>query len=265
VVCSVLLALIMLMCLFCGVVSPKDPSYMDLYNYNSPPSAEFLFGTDTLGRDIFSLVWHGGRVSLFIGFTAAAISTVLAIVIGTLSAMAPGWVDELLMRLAEILLSIPGLLLVIFLQSIAGEATPLSIAVIIGLTGWMSMARVVRTQVQQLKSNDYIMAAKCMGGGFFYILRRHLAPNLLSSIMFMVVMSIRGAIVSESTLSFMGIGLPLEVISWGSMLSLADRALMTGSWWMVFIPGGILVITLVCITGLGNHLRKNINPRRSNL
>ena len=130
---------------------------------------------------------------------------------------------------------------------------------------WTSIAKVVRTEVRQLRGSEYILAAKCMGGSFFYILRRHLAPNFLSSIMFMVVMNVRSAMIAESTLSFMGIGLPLEVISWGSMLSLAEKALLTNAWWIVVIPGVFLVVTLLCMTNIGHDLRRRANHRHSNL
>ena len=261
----VILGLIILGCLCCNQIMTKDPTYMDLMNYNKAPGREFLFGTDTMGRDIFSMIWYGGRISLFIGVLSTAISTVIAIVFGAVSGCAPDTVDELLMRATEIFLSIPSLLLIILLQAILGKANVVSISVVIGVTGWASIAKVVRTEVKQIRNSGYVIAAKCMGGNFFYVLWNHLAPNFASSIMFMVVMNIRSAIVAESTLSFMGIGLPIEQISWGSMLSNADKALMTKSWWMILIPGLFLVVTLVCMTNLGNYLRKNVNRKESNL
>ncbi len=264
-VSGVILALIILGCLFAGVIARKDPAYLDLANYAKAPNREFLFGTDTLGRDIFSCIWHGGRVSLAIGFLATFISTAIAVVFGAISGAASDAVDTLLMRLTEIFLSIPGLLLILFLQAIWGKPTVLSISVIIGITSWFSIAKVVRTEVRQIRNSEYVIASRCMGGGFFHILLRHLAPNFLSAIMFMVVMNVRGAIVSESTLSFMGMGLPLEVISWGSMLSLSERALMTKAWWMILIPGAFLVTLLVCLTNIGSWLRKSANRKESNL
>ncbi len=264
-VSGVILAAIILGCLFAGVIARKDPAYLDLANYAKAPNREFLFGTDTLGRDIFSCIWHGGRVSLAIGFLATFISTVIAVVFGAISGAASDAVDTLLMRLTEIFLSIPGLLLILFLQAIWGKPTVLSISVIIGITSWFSIAKVVRTEVRQIRNSEYVIASRCMGGGFFHILFRHLAPNFLSAIMFMVVMNVRGAIVSESTLSFMGMGLPLEVISWGSMLSLSERALMTKAWWMILIPGAFLVTLLVCLTNIGSWLRKSANRKESNL
>lgn len=141
----------------------------------------------------------------------------------------------------------------------------LSGALVIGLTSWTSIAKVVRTEVRQLRASEYVIAAKCMGGSFFHILRCHLAPNFFSSILFMVVMNVRSAIIAESTLSFMGLGLPIEVVTWGSMLSLAEKALMTDAWWILLIPGAFLVVMLLCITNLGDYLRSRTSRKESNL
>lgn len=259
------LSLIVLGCLFCRLVMTKDPAYMDLAHCGQAPCGEFWFGTDAMGRDIFSMIWYGGRMSLLIGALSALISTAAAVVFGAVSGCAPQWLDTLLMRLTEILLSIPSLLLIVLLQAALGEANVLSISLVIGLTGWTGMAKIVRTEVRRLRSSEYVLASKCMGGGFFHILWRHLTPNFVSSIMFMVVMNVRSAIAAESTLSFMGIGLPLEVITWGSMLSLAEKALLSKEWWIILIPGAFLVAALLCITNLGNDLRKNVNRGQSNL
>ena len=259
------LAVILLGCIFAPLIITKDPAYMDLAHYNHPPDGEYLFGTDTMGRDIFSCIWHGGRISIFIGILSTAISTFIAVTYGTLSALSSDWLDTALMRLTEILLSIPSLLMIILLLACLGKPNPLSIALVIGLTSWLAIAKVVRTEAKQLAGSDFLIAARTMGGGFFYLLRKHLLPNFLASIMFMVVMNVRAAIVYESTLSFMGLGLPLSVISWGSMLSLANRALILNTWWVIIIPGLFLVITLLCITDLGNYLRKETNRKSSNL
>ena len=223
-----ILLLILLGCLFCDVIMTKDPTYMDLMNYNLAPNREFLFGTDTMGRDIFSMIWYGGRMSLFIGLLSTVISTAIAVVFGGISGIAPQWLDTLLMRLTEILLSVPNLLLVILLQAILGKPNVVTISVVIGVTSWTSIAKIVRTEVRQIRNSEY-------------------------------------AIVSESTLSFMGIGLPLEIISWGSMLSLSEKALLTGSWWIILIPGIFLVVTLLCMTAIGNDLRRQMNQKQSNL
>ena len=257
--------LIILGCLFSDFITTKNPGYVDLANYNVAPNAEYFFGTDTMGRDIFSMIWHGGRISIFVGIAATILSTFIAVVYGSISGMASEWLDSILMRVTEILLSIPNLLLIILIQSTLGKPTILSIAFVIGVTNWLAISKIIRTEVRQLRNSDYIVAAKCMGGNFLYIVRKHLLPNFISSIMFMVVMNVRGAIVAESTLSFMGIGLPLEIISWGSMLSLSEKALLTDAWWIILIPGIFLVALLLALTNIGNFLRKEVNRRENNL
>lgn len=262
---AAVLGAILLGCLLCPLLLPADPAYMDLTRCGAPPGLSFWFGTDTMGRDIFAMIWYGGRTSLFIGFVATGISTAAAILYGTVSGLAPVWLDNLLTRLAELLLSVPSLLLILLLQGIFEAATPASIAFVIGITSWTGIARVVRTQVRQLRESGFVAASRCMGGGFFHILRVHLAPNFLPSILFMVVMNIRGAIAAESTLSFMGMGLPLDTISWGSMLALSESALLGGAWWIVLIPGVFLAATLLCVTGLGDSLRGPSGRAHSNL
>lgn len=259
------LTVIVIGCLACALFMTRDPSYMDLENYNTAPNQEFLFGTDTMGRDIFSMIWYGGGLSLGIGFLSTLLSTVIAVLVGSVSACASPRIDEGIMGVTDIFLSVPNLLLTVFLQAVLGGENVLGLALVIGLTGWMSMAKVVRTEVKILRKTEYILAARCLGGGFFHILRKHLAPNLVASLMFMVVMQVRNAIVAESTLSFMGLGLPVEVITWGSMLSLSEKALLSRSWWIILIPGTFLVTTLLCLTNLGNYLRKSVGKKHSNL
>ena len=254
-----LLAVIVLGCVFCEAVMNHDPTYMDLANRAVPPDGQIYFGTDMMGRDIFSMIWYGGRISLFIGLAATGLSTLIAVVYGSISGLSSEWVDDGMMRLTEIILSIPSILIVIFIQAIIGQTGPLTIAFVIGITSWMNISKIVRSEVRQIRNADYILAAKTMDGGFFYILRRHLLPNFVSSIMFMVVTNIGAAIGTEATLSFLGIGLPVEVISWGSMLSNADQALLSNDWWIILIPGLFLVVTLVCITDIGNYIRKRNN------
>lgn len=258
------LALLVLACLFCEPILTKDPTYLDLAHPSAPPSREFLLGTDTLGRDIFSMLWYGGRVSLLIGFAATLLSTCAAVLIGACAALAPAWLDHLLTRGAELALCIPSLLLTVFLQAILGQPNALSIALAVGLAGWPAMAKVVRAEALKLRAAGYVEAARAMGAGFPHILARHLLPNLFPSILFMVVMNVRSAMVAESTLSFMGLGLPVESVSWGSMLSLAESSLLSGAWWILLAPGLCLTTTLLCLTEIGHYLRRPGGlPKRS--
>ena len=262
---SAVLLIIILGCIFCGFFTGDDPYRMELTQINQAPSAEHLFGTDTLGRDIFTLIWYGGRRSLFIGAFATLISTAIAVIYGSISGLAGKTVDSIMMRFSEILLSIPSLLLIIFMQAVIGQRNVVGISIIIGITGWMSVAKMVRTEVRKIRDSEYVLISRMMGGGFMHILIKHLAPNFISTIMFMVVMNIRSAIVAESTLSFLGIGLPVEIITWGSMLSLSEKALLTGSWWIILIPGVFLIVTLLCVTAIGNYIRGNKISSHGNL
>lgn len=259
------LLIIVLGCVFSGIIIKADPAYMDLNNINVAPNSTFYFGTDSLGRDIFTMIWYGGKTSLFIGVFATIISTTIAVVYGSISGVASELVDDVMMRFTEIILSIPSILTVIFIQAMIGQSNPVSISIVIGITSWMNISKIVRSEVRQIRNSGYILAAKCAGGNFFYILRRHLLPNFISPIMFMVVTNVGTAIAIESTLSFLGIGLPLEIISWGSMLSLSEKALLSNYWWIILIPGIFLVGTLVSITNIGNYIRKKNNKEFSNL
>ena len=239
----VLLFLIVLGCVFANVVANHEPSGFYLQNLNTPPGKEFIFGTDSLGRDIYSLIWYGGRVSLVIGLLGAAIITVIGVTYG----------------------SIPTLLLILILSAVLQANDVISISVIIGITGWFALARIVRSEVRQIRNSDYVMYARLCGGSFGYVMYHHLIPNFVSAIMFVVISSISSCITMESTLSFLGLGLPADVVSWGSMLSLANKALIMNTWWVIVIPGVFLVITLMCITSMGSFVRSEVNNHYSNL
>lgn len=261
----VILLVIITGCIFSNMMNTHNPQFMDLANSNIAPNKVFYFGTDSMGRDIFSDIWYGGKISLFIGFLSTIIGTTIAIVYGSISGMSSEWIDDLMMKITEILLSIPSILIIIFVQAIIGGSNPVSISIVIGLVSWMSISKIIRSEVRQIRNSEYVLAAKIMGGKFFYIVRQHLMPNFVSSIMFMVVSNIGSAIATESTLSFLGIGLPIEIISWGSMLSLAQDALLSNYWWIILIPGVFLVVTLVCIANIGNYFRKKNIKKYNNL
>lgn len=211
------------------------------------------------------MLWYGGRISLLIGGISTLLSTLIAVMVGTVSGLVPEWLDALLMRLTELILCIPSLLIIVLAQSFLGKATVFSISLSIGVTSWTGIAKVVRAEVRQLQASEYVVASKSMGAGFFHILRRHLLPNFMSSILFMVIMNVRNAIAMEAALSFIGLGLPLEIISWGSILSLSQQSLLAGAWWITLIPGIYLIVTLYCMTRVGEYLRRNLNQEYRNL
>ena len=248
----ILLLIVVLGCVFANLVANHDPSGFYLRNLNTPPGREFIFGTDSLGRDIYSLIWYGGRVSLVIGISGAAIITVIGVTYGCISGTAGPKVDSVLMRFTEMCGSIPTLLMILILSAVFQADDVIGISVIIGITGWFALARIVRSEVRQIRNSDYVM---------YY----HLIPNFVSAIMFVVISSVSSCITMESTLSFLGLGLPADVVSWGSMLSLANKALIMNTWWVIVIPGVFLVVTLMCITNVGSFVRSEVNNKYSNL
>lgn len=258
-----LLMVILLGCIFAPLIANHDPSDYYLEALNRSPDSEYYFGTDSLGRDLFSIMFYGGRTSIAIGLLGAAIIAAIGVTYGTISGTANDRVDSVMMRIAEMGGSIPTLLLVLILTAVFPARNVITMAAVIGVTGWFGLARIVRSEVRQIRNSEYVLYARCTGGGFFYVMRRHLVPNFLSATMFVIVSNISTCITTESTLSFLGLGLPVEVLSWGCMLSLANKALILNTWWVIVIPGVFLVTTLLCITSLANYLRKETNRRPS--
>ena len=196
---------------------------------------------------------------------SAAVITFIGVFYGCLSGAASGVVDGAMMRAVELLQSVPVLLSLLLILSLMGKQNELTIALVIGVTGWFPLSRIVRSEVRQIRNSEYILASRCMGAGFPFIMRKHLIPNFVSAIMFVVISSISTSMAMEATLSFLGLGLPTDVLSWGSMLALADRALLLNSWWVILIPGVFLVVTLLSITSIGHYFRKRSNQGPSNL
>ena len=262
---AVIFILILSGCVFAEFIITRDPFKFYLGNLNQAPGREFYFGTDSLGRDIYSIIWYGGRASLIIGFLSTIILTIIGVLYGALSGSSAEAADSAMMRGVELIQSIPFLLLVILIISMMGTQNIATISFVIGITGWFALARIVRSEVRQIRNSEYVLASMAMGGSFVHRLRRHLIPNFVSAIMFVVVSSIATNIGIESTLSFLGLGLPVEVVSWGSMLALADRALLLNTWWVIVIPGVFLGVTLMCITQIGQYFRTRTNRRPSNI
>lgn len=265
VISMVILILIIGGCFCAELIMNHDPSGFYLEHINEAPGSEFYFGTDLMGRDIFSLIWNGGRVSIMIGLLSAAIITVIGIVYGCISGVADAGIDSVMMRFTEIAGSIPSILLVLLITGFFPGNNVLSLSFVIGITGWFNLARIVRSEVRQIRTQEYVLAAQGMGAPFWWIMLWHLIPNFVSAVMFAIISGISTSMTTEATLSFLGLGLPVEVVSWGSMLSLANRALLLNTWWVIVFPGVFLVITLLCITNIGHQFRREINRRPGNL
>lgn len=262
---AAVLSILVFACFFSSAFVNHDPTQFYLSNLNTAPNKEFWFGTDSLGRDIFSVLWNGGRASIFIGITSTIIAASIGVLYGCISGCASTFIDTVMMRIAELFQSIPIILALLLLLSLQEKQTPLSISIIIGITSWFALARIVRAEVRQIRNSEYILLSKHMGASFFWIMRRHLIPNIISAIMFIVISSISTNMAMEATLSFLGLGLPPEELSLGSMLALSNRALLLNTWWVIIFPGVFLLITLLCITQIGHIFRQENCKGFSNL
>jgi oligopeptide transport system permease protein len=226
---------------------------------NNAPCASFWFGTDELGRDLFTRIWWGARISLFVGITAAIIDMAIGVFYGAFAGMVGGKLEEFMMRLTDILHSLPHLLIVILLMVIMkpGVAT---ILIALTITGWINMARIVRAQILQIKQNDFVMAAYMLGASRWRVLFRHLIPNSIGSIITTMTLTIPAAIFTEAFLSFLGLGVQAPIASWGTMASDGLSALRYYPW-RLFFPAGFISITMLALNLLGDGIRDAFDPR----
>ena len=226
---------------------------------NSAPSLQFWFGTDELGRDIFTRIWWGARISLTVGMSAALIDMLIGIFYGAFSGMAGGKIDELMMRIVDVLHSIPTLLVVILLMVVMGSGI-MTIIIALALMGWMNMTRIVRAQILQIKELDFVLAARLIGASRWRILSRHLIPNCMGSIITTVTLTIPMAIFIEAFLSFLGLGVQAPIASWGTMASDGLPALRYYPW-RLFFPAIFISLTMLSFNLLGNGVRDAFDPR----
>lgn len=243
----------------------RDPRDFFLTAMNTPPGAEFFFGTDPLGRDLFSLIWFALQSSLWVGLTAALLAALAAICIGSLSALAPDRLDRLLQRLLEICQGIPQILLLMVLCCIFDGHSRTTLGLIIGSCSFFALARLVRTEVRQQAAADYITAARGLGSGTAAVICRHLLPNVMPSLIFAFTANLSRAVAAEALLSFLGLGLPADILSLGGMLSLSQRAFLMHNWWSVVIPAVFLLLLMGSVTAAGAWLQQRSRPQCSYL
>lgn len=255
----VVLFLLLFMAIFGPYISQYSFSQIQLEMKNTPPGKLFWFGTDELGRDLFARVWWGARISLFIGITAATIDVIIGVLWGSTAAFLGGKIDEMMMRICDILYAIPYLLVVILLTVIRGTGI-LTILIAMTITGWINMARIVRSQVLQLKQLDYITAAKAIGASPARILFRHLIPNAIGPIIAAMTLTVPTAIFTEAFLSFLGLGVQAPAASWGVMVNDGLSAMRYYPWRLLF-PAAMITLTMLSFNLLGNALRDALDPR----
>lgn len=243
---------------FAPVIAPHDPGAVDTNNILTAPSRDHVFGTDTLGRDIFSRIVYGSRISLSIGFIAVGIALLTGMVFGSIAGYYGGRIDSIIMRFVDIMLCFPAFFLILAVIAVL-EPSIFNIMAVIGLTSWMGIARLIRAEVLTLKERDFVAASKVMGASDAWIVLRHLIPNALAPVMVSATLGIGGAILVESSLSFLGIGVQPPTPSWGSIL-MDGKSTLGAAWWLTVFPGLFILFTVLAYNLLGDALRDMLEP-----
>lgn len=243
-----------------GPISGQNYYQNDLMmNANQSPSAEHWFGTDNLGRDVFARTWYGAKISLFIGLMAAFIDLVIGVIWGAIAGFFGGKVDEYMMRIADILYGVPYLLVVILLMVILPQGL-WTLIIAMTITGWINMARIVRGQVMQLRSEEYVMASRSLGASNTRLMFKHLVPNTLGPILVTLTLTIPNAIFTEAFLSYLGLGVPAPLASWGTMSSDALPALQYYPF-QLFFPAFFICLTMLAFNVIGDGMRDALDPK----
>lgn len=244
--------------IFANVIAPYDPIQPHYRERFQPPGNAFLMGSDEIGRDIFSRLLYGARISLVIGFIAQGVAISIGMTLGAISGWYGGWIDDVIMRLTDVFFAIPGLMFLIVWVTIF-ETNTLTIFLALGLIGWPSDARMMRSQVLSIKNLDYVTAAKALGAKTPRIILSHVLPNALAPMIVLATLGVAGAILAESTLSFLGLGVQIPEPSWGTMVDIGTNYMFT-AWWYAIFPGLAIMITVLGFNFIGDGLRDALDP-----
>jgi len=256
--CLVVLALFAVS-LLAPWIAPYDPNAIDLTQVLAGPSAAHPFGTDQLGRDVLSRMIWGARISLKVGFVATGIAILIGAILGAVSGYYGRWVDAVIMRFVDVMLCFPTFFLILAVIAIL-EPSIWNIMIVIGLTGWTGITRLVRADFISLKERDFVLAARVIGAGDLRIIFIHILPNAMASILVAATLGVAGAILTESALSFLGIGVQPPTPSWGNILT-AGKDNIDIAWWLSFYPGLAILITVLGYNLLGEGIRDSLDPR----
>ena len=242
---------------------PYDEAQIDVVAFNAPPSEQHVLGTDTTGRDVLSRLLYGGLVSLFVGIISTLISVAIGIPLGLLAAFYRGWFETLVMRATDIFMTIPSTILILFLVSMFGPSI-VTVTVVIGVLGWTKFARQIYGTVLSVREKDYVEGGKAIGQRDGVIIARYILPNAIAPIFISITFRIASAIILESSLSFLGMGVQMPAASWGNMLYNAQSiTILKSCQWMWLPPGLALMITILSINFIGNGLRDALDPKTS--
>jgi peptide/nickel transport system permease protein len=255
----IIIVAVFLLAMFAPLIAPYDPDDINVKAILLAPSGQHWMGTDGLGRDVLSRMLHGGRISLLVGLVAVGISTVIGILLGAVAGYYRGWVDTFIMRLVDIMLSIPSFFLIL---AVIAFLTPsiVNVMIVIGLTSWMGVTRLVRAEFLSLHGREFVMASRTLGANDARLIFTHLLPNSLTPIIVSSVLGVAGAVLMESGLSFLGLGVQAPQASWGNILS-DGKDYIQFAWWLSLFPGLAILITVLGYNLLGEGLRDALDPR----
>jgi len=256
---GVVVIILFLIAIFAELISPYDPDEIDRRYILEPPSSEHLLGTDDLGRDLLSRMIYGSRISLSVGFVAVGISTIIGIIFGAIAGYYGGWIDRIIMRFIDVMLSIPTFFLILAVIAFIGPGI-WNIMIVIGLTSWMGVARLVRAEFLSLKEREFVLAARALGASDMRIIFRHILINSMAPVFVSAVLGVASAILVESALSFLGIGVQPPTPSWGNILTLGKDNIEI-AWWLSVFPGLAILITVLSYNLVGEGLRDALDPR----
>ncbi|MBN2283102.1 MAG: ABC transporter permease [Deltaproteobacteria bacterium] len=256
---GVVVAVLFVVSIFAPMLSPYNPSEIDLRDVLSAPSAVHIFGTDQLGRDVLSRMIWGAGISLKVGFVATGIAIFIGTILGAVAGYYGRWVDAVIMRFVDIMLCFPSFFLILAVIAIL-EPSIWNIMIVIGMTSWMGITRLVRADFISLKERDFIQAARAIGASDLRIIFRHMLPNAMASILVAASLGVAGAILTESALSFLGIGVQPPTPSWGNILT-AGKDNIDIAWWLSLYPGLAILVTVLGYNLLGEGIRDSLDPR----
>ena len=256
----IVFGIILLSCIFAPLLTKYDPLAVDMKSILKAPSSQHWLGTDKIGRDILSRILYGGRLSILIGFGSALGCAAVGILVGCYSTFKGGWLDKLMVRISEIFMSFPQLILVLMLVSIMGQSSK-NIVIIFIICGWGSVFRMVRSQILSIREEEYVQSLRTFGLNDFVICYKHMLPNALGPIVVNITLSTAMFILEEAALSFLGLGVPLEIATWGNILnSSQDLATLQNNWWM-WLPVGIVIsLFVMSINFMGDGIRDTTDP-----
>ena len=258
---GVIILMLLAVAILAPFISKYDPTYISVKDALLPPSGEHLLGTDSLGRDLFSRMIYASRIALMIGFVAVGLAALIGVMLGSIAGYFGGRIDSLVMRFADIMLCFPRFFLILSVIAVIGPSI-FNVMLIIGLTGWMGIARLMRAEILSLKTRDFVEASRSLGGSHSFIMTRHLIPNGIAPVLVNFVFGVAGAILTEAGLSFLGLGDP-SIPTWGQILENGFRtgAVFLGYWWWIIPPGLLIIITAVTFMFLAQGLEPVVDPR----